>query len=497
MVNIIHVFLFFFLLSYNAIAKEQIDRENRVKSSTFLLQNRVNINTSIEIDEYVKKIQNNTNIPNISIGIIKNDSVIYQQSYSKDNSQEHNSLFYIGSLTKSFTALAIMQLVEKGEVNLNDSIKKYFPWIDVKDGVSLDKITIETLLNQTSGFSTFDGLKNFNNWDSSELALEKAIRNLHNVSLVSNPSEEFNYSNLNYQILGLVIEKVSGLSYSQYIQKYIFDKLGMKYSSASLDSINVDFMAQGHRLWFGHAFKSNFPFNHVMLPAGYIVSNIGDMSRYLIAQLNNGQYENRQIFAPSIIEKIQMPSATVIKDKLHYGFGWFINTETESRSHLGVVPGYTSAMIIYPKQNLGLIVLTNAMSYTFGKSELNSIADGIMDILKGNEPQESGIDFISFIAYLFFIGLIIVQLLSIKKYMKKLTDTSKYRLIATILLDITIITILFILVPRFYNLTFSGFLMFVPDIGYLMFASIIIALVLLTCKSIILIKILTNRMFAE
>lgn len=497
MVNIIHVFLFLFLLSYNVVAKEQIDKGNRVKSSTFLFQNDLNINTLTQIDEYVKKIQNNANIPNISIGIIKNDSVIYQQSYSKDNSKEQNSLFYIGSLTKSFTALAIMQLVEKGEINLNDSIKKYLPWIDVNNDIRLDKITIETLLNQTSGFSTFDGLKSFNNWDSSELALENAIRNFHNITLISNPSEQFNYSNLNYQILGLVIEKVSGLSYSQYIQQYIFDKLGMKNSFASLDFIDVNLIAQGHRLWFGHAIKSNFSFNPVMLPAGYIVSNIEDMSRYLIAQLNNGQYENRQIFALSIIEKIQMPSATVIKDKLHYGFGWFINTETESRSHLGVVPGYTSAMIIYPKRNLGLVVLTNAMSYTLGKSELNSIADGIMDILKGNEPQESGFDFLSFIAYLFFIGLIIAQVLSIKRDLKKLSNISKYKIITSILLDIIILTILFILVPRFYDLTFSGFLLFVPDIGYLMFASIIITLAVLLCKSILLVKILTNRMIVE
>lgn len=202
--------------------------------------NAKNIDTQTfnKIDNYVKKMQNQADIPTISIGVIKDNSLIYKNSYSKDKDINTKSLFYIGSLTKSFIALAIMQLVEDGKINLDDSINKYLSWFKIKDEKDVNNITIRTLLNQTSGFSTYDGLKNFDDWDSSNFALEKTIRALKDVSLISKPSTTFYYSNINYQILGLVIEKVTGLSYNQYIKENIFNKLDMKNSYASLENID-------------------------------------------------------------------------------------------------------------------------------------------------------------------------------------------------------------------------------------------------------------------
>ncbi len=449
----------------------------------------IDAQTLNKIDNYVKKMQDKANIPAISIGIIKNSSLIYKNSYSKDNEINTESLFHIGSLTKSFTALAIMQLVEDGKINLDDSIKKYLPWFTIKDEKDINNITIRTLLNQTSGFSTYDGLKNFNDWDNSDFALEKTIKALKDVALVSKPSTTFHYSNINYQILGLVIEKVTGFSYNQYIKNNIFNKLDMKNSYASLENIEKKNIAQGHRLWFCQAIKSDFPFSKVLLPAGYIISNVEDMSKYLIAQLNEGSYKKEQIFSSSIIKQIQTPSAIIVKDKVYYGFGWFVDTTKELYlNHIGTVPGYTAAMIIFPEEKLGLIMLTNATSYTLGSKELNTLAGGIIDIIKNKEPKNNGIDIISISAYIFFIGLLISQLFLLRWFVKRLKYISKYKIIFSLLLDILIVISLFFIVPRLYDLTFSGFLMFVPDIGYLMLSSIGIALFGLVGKSIIIVK---------
>ena len=438
-----------------------------------------------KIDTYIKSVQNKANIPVISIGIIKNNGLIYKNNYSIDKTSTQSSLFYIGSLTKSFTALAIMKLVENDKINLDDSIKKYLPWFKIKDMKSIDKITIRTLLNQTSGFSTYDGLKNFDDWDNSDFALEKSIRSLENVSLVSEPSTTFKYSNINYQILGLVIEKVTGLSYSQYIKENIFNKLNMKNSFASLEDLNDKNLAQGHRLWFGQAVKSDFPFSRVMLPAGYIISNVEDMSNYLIAQLNDGRYKKEQVFSASIIKQVQTPSATIFKDKFHYGFGWFINTSEDIiLYHLGEVPGYTSAMIIYPKEKLGLIVLTNTTSYTLGNKDLKALSGGILSILRNKEVKNSEIDMLSISAYVFFIGLLIVQLFLIKRF----KEISKYKTILLLILDTIIVVSLFLILPKMYDLTFSGFLLFVPDIGYIILGSIVIAILGAIWKIILTVK---------
>lgn len=443
-----------------------------------------------KVDTYIENIQNKVNLPAISIGIIKDDKLIYKRSYSKDKTITPLSLFYIGSLTKSFTALAIMQLVEDGKINLDDSIRKYLPWFKIKNTKSIDNITIRSLLNQTSGFSTYDGLKNFDDWDSSDFALEKTVRALENVSLISEPSTTFYYSNINYQILGLVIEKITKLSYSQYIKDNIFNKLNMKNSFASLDNIEKENIVQGHRLWFGQSVESDFPFSRVMLPAGYIISNIEDMSKYLIAQLNDGIYKKEQIFLPSIIQQLQTPSVTIVKDKIHYSFGWFVDTSEEFYlNHLGSTPGYTSAMIIYPEEKLGIVVLTNATSYTLGSKDLNALAGGIVDIIKNNkEMKNSEIDIISISSYVFFIGLLIVQLFLFKRFIKGLQNISKIKILLSLIFDILIVLSLFFILPKMYDLTFSGFLVFVPDIGYLMLGSIIIAILGLVIKIALTIK---------
>ncbi|WP_294960411.1 serine hydrolase domain-containing protein [Sulfurimonas sp.] len=441
--------------------------------------NAQNIDTQTfnKIDTYIKKVQKKANIPAVSIGIIKDDSLVYKKSYSKDEKVSADSLFYIGSLTKSFTALAIMQLVEDGKINLDDPLKKYLPWFEIQNMQSVDKITIRTLLNQTSGFSTYEGLKNFDNWDSSSFTLEKTIRALKGVRLASKPSTTFQYSNINYQILGLVIQKITGLSYNDYIKENIFNKLDMKNSFASLKDIDAKQITQGHRLWFGEAIESDFPFSKVMLPAGYIISNVEDMSKYLIAQLNNGIYKKEQVFSPSMIKQIQTPSATVIKDKFHYAFGWFVDTNNNiSLSHMGSVPGYTSKVIMYPQEKLALVMLTNTTAYALGQKELNNLASNIMNIIKNKKINTSEFDLVSISAYIFFIGFIIAQLFLLRYFIKKLKSASKYKIILFLVFDIIIVISLYLIVPLLYNLTFSVFLMFTPDIGYLMLGSIIVAI---------------------
>ena len=443
-----------------------------------------------KIDEYVKHIQSKANIPAISIGVVQGNSLVYEKSYSKDKFISSKSLFYIGSLTKSFTALAVMQLVEEGKINLDDSIKVYLPWFKIQDEEKIDKITIRTLLNQTSGFSTYEGLKNFDDWDSSNFALEKTVRALENVSLVSEPSSTYHYSNINYQILGLVMEKLTGISYATYMKENVFEILDMKSSFASLEDVEEHEIVKGHRLFFGKAVQNDYPFSRVMLPAGYIVSNVEDMSKYLIAQMNEGSYKDKQILSPSMIKEVHKPSATVIKDKLHYSFGWFVGSSEEESylAHLGSTPGYTSAMIIYPKDKIALIVLTNTSSYTLGTKELNTLAGGVIDIVKGKKKIESAIDIVSISAYIVLIGIFLIQLFLFKYFLREYQGMSRFKITSLLGTDMLIVIAYIFIVPRIYDVTFGVFLIFAPDIAYIMLGSIIVASLGFIVKSVKYIK---------
>lgn len=454
---ILRIFIFLYILCFSLQA-------NTIEQEVFK-----------KIDKFVKYSQDKANLPAISIGIVQGDKLVYKKSYSENINISTESLYFIGSLTKSFTALAIMQLVEQGKITLDDSVQKHLPWFEIKNKKDIKDITIKTLLNQTSGFSTYEGLKNFDNFDSDKMVLENTIRELKSVNLKTKPSTSFEYSNINYQILGLIIEKVSGKSYEEFLKKNIFNKLVMNNTYASMDNIDKDTLAKGHFLYFGQAIEKQYPFNHAMLPAGYIISNVEDMAKYLLAHINKEEkLLNKQSF-----QKLHTPSATLVKDKIHYSFGWFVDTsEQESYlNHFGSTPGYSSSMIVFPKRKLGIIVLINTTSYTLGTMQINNLAGGIIDIIDAKALKEHKADLISIGTYLLLFGLIILQLFLLNRSRKKLKTINSYKaLILPFIFDSFIVVLLYFIIPRGYNLTFNGFLMFTPDVAYMMLVSIFLAI---------------------
>lgn len=133
--------------------------------------------------------------------------------------------FVIASVSKSFTALAILQLVDQALVDLDSYVTNYIGWFTTADPAG--SITVRQLLEQTSGLSTLDGVRDV---FSPDVSLEERVRSIATYSLISDPGAEFHYSNLNYAVLGLIIEEVTGLGYGEYVQEEIFDPLGMEHS---------------------------------------------------------------------------------------------------------------------------------------------------------------------------------------------------------------------------------------------------------------------------
>lgn len=434
-----------------------------------------------KIDAFVKSSQEKANLPAVSIGIVQGDKLVYKKNYSEDKNISSNSLYFIGSLTKSFTAIAIMQLVEQGKIELDSPITKYLPWFEIKNSEYKDSITIRTLLNQTSGFSTYEGLKNFDNFDSDKMVLENTIKELKDVELKYKPNTTFEYSNINYQILGLLIEKISGVPYAKFLEQNIFNKLNMNNTHASMDTIDKKNLAKGHFLYFGQAVEKQYPFNHAMLPAGYIISNVEDMAKYLLAHI----HKDEKFLTKQSFQELHTPSATLVKDKIHYSFGWFVDTSTEEvyLNHFGSTPGYSSSMIIFPKRKLGVVVLMNTTSYTLGNIQINNLAGGIIDIIDGKAKKKEQIDLISLGTYLVLFIVIALQLFLLNRLIKRLHIFSSLKsLILPVGFDIVIVGLFYFIVPLVYNLTFSGLIIFAPDVAYMMIASIAIAIISLVLK---------------
>ena len=323
-----------------------------------------------EIDAHIERQKDRLNIPGVALAIVEGDKIVHLRGFgqARPGGEEPtpHTPFIIGSLTKSFTALAVMQLVEDGKVELDAPVERYLPWFRVADPQASVQITVRHLLNQTSGLPQLSGLRLLADFDDSPDASERQARALSTLELTRPVGSKFEYSNMNYNLLGLIIEAASGESYEDYIQNHIFAPLQMTHSYTSQPEAKQNGLAVGHRYWFAIPFaEPNLPLPRGSLPTFLIISSSEDMARYLIAHLNEGRYDNAQILSAAGIDELHRPAVEV--DQMgypsgHYGMGWFIEQtgQTKIVSHPGTLPNFFAYMAILPEQKKGVVLLVNA-----------------------------------------------------------------------------------------------------------------------------------------
>lgn len=261
-----------------------------------------------------------------------------------------DTLFPIGSVTKSFTALAVMQLVEEGQVGLEDPVAMH---LAAFAGGPSDEVTLRQLLNHTSGFSTVQGNKQHGNADASQLTLGDYVQQLALMEPAHAAGTIWEYSNANYQILGAVIEEKSGQSYADYIEQNIFQPLGMMDSEVVVGA-DPPGSVIGHRPWFGGVRPYSGGEEHLInAPAGGIVSSAEDMGRYLAMWLNGAD----DIVSASTKTMMVAPSGPASP---LYGLGWSIDPELETAYHTGLVPGAEALASFSLAEGNGVVVLVNA-----------------------------------------------------------------------------------------------------------------------------------------
>ena len=274
---------------------------------------------STAIDAYIVDKMRWPRIPGLALAIVKDNQIVYLAGYGQADSFGHSvtpqTSFIIGSVTKAFTALAVMQLVEAGKVELDAPVQRYITWFRLADPVTSAKITVRQLLNQTSGLPM---LREPQFWtDLDDRALERTVRFLRTAKVNFPPGKSFGYSNANYETLGLIVQAVSGQSYEEYVEQHIFGPLDMRNSFASQEEASQHQMASGYRWWFGIPIPVTFHYNRSELPAGYIFSGAEDMAHFLVAQMNGGKYRDSAILSP---EGIALTHTEPVPNT--YGMGW-------------------------------------------------------------------------------------------------------------------------------------------------------------------------------
>ncbi len=345
------------------------------------------------IDAYIEQQMRRLNIPGVSLAVVEGDKIVHLRGFGRarpgGEAPSPQTPFFIGSTTKSFTALAVMQLVEAGKVELDAPVQRYLPWFRVADPQASAQMTLRHLLNQNSGLPLLPGWQLLADFDDRPAAAECQVRALSTLKLNRPVGSAFEYSNLNYNLLGLIIEAASGESYAAYIQNHIFDPLEMRHSYTSKAAAKQDGLAVGHQSWFGVPIAvPDLPVPSSSLPSGQLISSAEDMAHYLITHLNEGRYGEAQILSPGGIAELHRPAVDASSWGVteRYGMGWYIEEHGQTRIvwHSGMVPDSYTYMALLPEQKKGVVLLINANHFTM-QLTLTEVGMGVATLLAGQQ----------------------------------------------------------------------------------------------------------------
>jgi CubicO group peptidase (beta-lactamase class C family) len=322
-----------------------------------------------EIDAYVDQSMRRLHIPAVALAVVAGDKIVhvrgFGRAHAKGGAPDAQTPFFIGSLTKSITALAVMQLVEGGKLALDAPVQRYLPWFRVADPHASALITVRHLLHQTSGLPTSAGETPLANFDSDPGAAARQARALATCELNHAPGTVCAYCNMNYNLLGLVIEAASGTTYAEYVRRRIFLPLDMHHTYVDKTAAAQHGLALGHQLWFWWPRPApDLPVPLGSLPSGQIISCVEDMAHYLIALLNGGRYGRAQILSPAGVDELRRGAVEFSQWGIslgHYAMGWFTDTGggPEVAWHTGNVPDFSAYMALLPRQGRGIILLSN------------------------------------------------------------------------------------------------------------------------------------------
>jgi CubicO group peptidase (beta-lactamase class C family) len=245
----------------------------------------------VSIDAYISAQMQADHIPGVALDLVHNDQVMHLHGFGEADQSGRavtaRTPFILASVTKSFTALAVMQLVEADQIGLDAPVQRYLPWFRVADPATPARITVRHLLSQTS-----EQPASACQTDQLTMTLEQFVRSLATVTLDRPVGSRHEYCSANYDVLGLIEQTVSGQPYSTYIEQHVFAPLQMHDSFASEPEARRDGLAQGYRWLFGVPAPFDY-YNPSDLPAGSLISSAEDLTHYLLAQMNGGALGRR------------------------------------------------------------------------------------------------------------------------------------------------------------------------------------------------------------
>lgn len=345
------------------------------------------------LDRFIETQMENHRIPGLALAITHDDQVVYVRGYGIARGGEpvtEKTQFRLASLSKSFTAVAVLQLVEAGQIDLDTPVSHYLPDFTLAGPTVGKNITVRQLLNQTSGLADtgfVDGLTRQQNTLTDRIASLRAARP------VDPPGVAFHYFDPNYQVLARLVEVASGQPFDAYLQAHIFTPLAMHDSLSALTSDGsaqrANHLAQGHIVVYGAPLAVS-ELSGFLGGSGGVVSTAADMAHYLIAHSNGGRYADRSLLSAQAIALIQTPPMGIPSS---YGMGWVASElhGTRAIEHSGILSTFYAEAVLLPESRYGFVLLYNEYALISSVLAFPVLKNGIVALLTGQVPTSGGL----------------------------------------------------------------------------------------------------------
>lgn len=432
------------------------------------------------IDALVEQRMEALKIPGVAIALIDDGRIVHAKGFGITERLGQpitaDTPFQLGSVSKSFTALVVMQLVEEGLIELDDPVVKHLRSFQTDTPIVSDTVTIHHLLSHRSGLSTFDGNRNHYGGRDDERALIEAVQSLTGLHLKHTPGDVYEYSNANYQVLGALIEKVTDQPYEVAVTERILQSERMPNSFVYGADVPGVAPAIGHRYWIGRPAVFRGKTGRAVIPQGGIYASANDLAAYLLTYMQ----PSAGYVSEAGLEDIMKLSDPV--GEFDYGLGWMLSDMEDYRlvSHTGLNPGYQTIAGFSPDAGFGFVVLANTSS-SFASKDVGALLFGVRNLVMDLPVPEvgPGLGPSSFLwlMYLTPFGIGLEIFLFLRRYRKGILPEGDrgflnwsflFRIIVPTLGYLWLATAMLLVVPMLNGAPMSAIRLFNPDLAILL-----------------------------
>jgi len=351
-----------------------------------------------QINRLTKRVMKEFSVPGIAVAVVKDDTILHMKGYgvrsiaTRQKTDEH-TLFAIASNTKAFTVAALGILIDEGKLTWETKVIDIIPEFRLYNAFVTEDFNIKDLLSHRSGLG--EGAGDLMSWpDSAMFTTAEIIYNLRYLRQTSSFRTKYDYDNLLYIVAGEVVARVSGMSWEEFVESRIMEPLGMDGSSASFKRLkDLTNIIDAHVPVEGKLQLVAKQEGKIHNSVGGIYSNISDLSKWAMLQMNHGRYGknlDKRIFSEKVHREMWTPQTvrSVSGDSPYrtsfatYGLGWHLTDINGNLQvyHTGSHAGIETRVTLLPEMGLGIIVLTNQQEGAAHQAITNTIMDGYLGI---------------------------------------------------------------------------------------------------------------------